>query len=107
MLPGYVMLGLTAVTVGTGTYFGIRALGAQSDFEDDPNDGDADDVEKFQMLSDLSFGAALTFGVTALVYMTYQPATETKPATARATPRFDLTPVASPRLAGATATLKF
>jgi hypothetical protein len=99
---------LTAVGVGVGSYYGIKALSAKSDYDDTPTNELADDVEKHQLISDLGFGAALTFGITALVYMTQDPKPAAQGDSARArTPRIALSPFASPQTAGASARFRF
>lgn len=104
--PGYVLLGLTAVSAGVGGFFGVRALQQKSDYDDNPTDSQADDVEKSQLVSDIGFGAALTFGISTLVYFLYEPGPERAPAAARVQP-FAITPFASERGGGASARVTF
>jgi hypothetical protein len=106
LVPGYVMLGLTAASAGAGAYFGIRALSSKSDFDDAPTESTADDVERFQMLSDVAFGAALTFGITAVVFLTSSPSAAAKPSPSESA-RLSLTPMASRHGGGAAARFRF
>jgi hypothetical protein len=69
-VPAYVTLGIAGVGVGLGTLFGIQALGAESDFEDNPTDENADRVERNALFSDIAFGIAITVGITGVVLLT-------------------------------------
>lgn len=114
MVPAYVTLGIAAVSAGTGTYFGIRALSAKSDYEDHPTTSKADDVENNALIADMAFGVAITLGVTGIVLLTAPDDTEQPPAAAQAgrtqrpaRARLVVAPFASPQAAGAGALLSF
>lgn len=68
-VPAYVTLGIAGAGVILGTIFGIQALGAKSDFDDDPTNENADDAERAALIADMSFGVALTFGITGIVLL--------------------------------------
>jgi hypothetical protein len=67
MIPAYVTGGLAIVAAGIGTVFGIIALGDKSDFDNHPTSQKADDGDTHALIADMSFGVALTFGVTSAV----------------------------------------
>jgi hypothetical protein len=66
-VPAFITGGLAVAAVGVGTVFGILALGKQSDFKSSPNADTADTGENFALVADMSFGIAITLGVTSLV----------------------------------------
>jgi hypothetical protein len=53
-----------------GTIFGIKALGAKSDFDKTPTGTAADDTERNALIADMAFGVAITLGVTGVVLLT-------------------------------------
>ncbi|HEY5959643.1 MAG TPA: PEGA domain-containing protein, partial [Polyangiaceae bacterium] len=55
LVPAYVTLGIAAVAAGAGTYFGIRALSAKSDYDKTPTSSKADDVENNALIADMAF----------------------------------------------------
>ena len=55
------------VAVGIGTGFGIAALNDKSNFNNDPTTATADSGENHALIADMSFGVAITLGVTSLV----------------------------------------
>ena len=69
MVPAYVTLGIAAVGAGVGTVFGIKALGAKSDFDDKPTTDAANDVERNALIADMAFGVAVTLGITGIVLL--------------------------------------
>jgi PEGA domain len=69
-VPAYVTLGIAGAGVVVGTIFGIEALGAKSDFNKTPTNDNADKVERDALISDMSFGVAITLGVTGIVLLT-------------------------------------
>lgn len=69
-VPAYVTLGIAAVGAGVGTYFGLKALSAKSDFNDNPTADSADDAERNALFADMLFGVAITLGVTGVVLLT-------------------------------------
>jgi hypothetical protein len=68
-IPAYVTLGIAGAGVVLGTVFGVMALGAKSDFDDSPTTENADDAERAALIADMSFGVALTFGITGAVLL--------------------------------------
>jgi tetratricopeptide (TPR) repeat protein len=114
LLPAYVTLGIAAVAAGAGTYFGIRALSAKSDYDDHPTSSKADDVENNALISDMAFGVAITLGVTGVVLLTTPEESSTPSATLKTAPKQSLTrnrlvvsPWATPKAGGAAAVLQF
>jgi hypothetical protein len=109
-VPAYVTLGIAGVSAAVGTFFGIRALGAKSDFDDDPSTDAADDVERNALIADMAFGVAITLGVTGVVLLTSSdaPASPKEEARKRAPKaRLDFAPYAGPTGGGAAARLTF
>jgi hypothetical protein len=70
LVPAAVTLGLGGAGLISGTLFGIMALGAKKDFNDDPTTANADTAERNALISDMSFGIALTLGITGIVLLT-------------------------------------
>ncbi|HEV8245031.1 MAG TPA: PEGA domain-containing protein [Polyangiaceae bacterium] len=111
MVPAYVTLGIAAVGAGVGTYFGVKALSAKSDFNDNPTADSADDAERNALFADMLFGVAITLGVTGVVLLT---SSDEAPAPAQASkvlplkrPSVAFAPYVTPKGGGAAARLKF
>jgi len=68
-VPAYVTLGVAGAGAILGTVFGIQALGAKSDFDENPTVDNADKAERAALIADMSFGVALTFGITGAVLL--------------------------------------
>ena len=119
-LPAYVTGGLAIVAAGVGTVFGIMALSDKSQFDKNPTTQTADNGDTHALIADMSFGVALTFGVTsAVLFLTRDEA----PAASSATPRTTTakaeadskrnritvtpTPVVGPHSGGAGFTVRF
>jgi hypothetical protein len=84
-VPGYVTGGLAIVAAGIGTVFGVMALSDKSNFDKKPTASKADDGENHALVADMSFGVAITLGVTsAVLFLTKDEAPA--PATAAAPP---------------------
>jgi hypothetical protein len=118
-IPAYVTGGLAIVAAGVGTVFGIITLSDKSDYNKNPTSSKADDGDTHALICDMSFGVALTFGVTsAVLFLTKD---EPPPATAaNASPEakaaanakrnrvtFTPTPIVSAHSGGAGFTLRF
>jgi hypothetical protein len=109
-IPAYVTLGIAGAGVILGTVFGIQALGAKSDFDAEPTNDNADAAERDALIADMSFGVALTFGITGIVLLftggeeEAAPEAEEAPAAA-AMPK--LQPYGGPRGGGMAATWTF
>lgn len=69
-VPAYVTLGIAGVGAILGTTFGVMALSKKSDFDDNPTNATADEVERNALISDMAFGVAITLGVTGVVLLT-------------------------------------
>jgi hypothetical protein len=69
-LPAYITLGVGVVGAGLGTVFGVMALSAKSDFDQNPTSENADKAERNALIADMSFGVALTLGITGIVLLT-------------------------------------
>jgi hypothetical protein len=81
-VPAYVTGGLAIVAAGVGTVFGVMTLSDKSDYDKNPTSSKADDGDTHALICDMSFGVALTFGVTsAVLFLTKD---EPPPATAKA-----------------------
>jgi len=108
MTPAYVTLGVAGVATVVGTYFGIRALSAKSDYNDHPTSDRADKVENSALVSDMAFGVAITLGVTGIVLLT-SPEEPVATTTARVEqkPKLHLAPWATPKSGGMGALVTF
>jgi hypothetical protein len=114
LVPAYVTLGIAGASAIVGTIFGIQALGAKSDFDDDPTAGNADDAERNALIADMAFGVTVTLGITGIVLLTSDE--ETKDEISRVEPSRPLkraragvqvTPYAGPKGGGAAARVTF
>jgi hypothetical protein len=111
-VPAYVTLGIAGAATVVGAFFGVKALGAKGDFNDDPTTDNADSVERNALIADMAFGVAITLGVTGVVLLTSgssEPAKE-KAAKRKALPkkaRFNVAPYATPTGGGAAARFVF
>jgi hypothetical protein len=104
-VPAYVTLGVAGASAVVGTIFGIQALSAKSDFEDNPTASNADDVERNALIADMAWGVALTLGITGVVLLTSdEPAS---PDSAKAKSRVLVAPFVSPEGGGAAARMTF
>jgi hypothetical protein len=90
-----------------GTIFGIQALGAKGDFEDDPTTENADAAERDALIADMSFGVALTFGITGIVLLFTGGEEEPAEAEAPQTAKPVLVPYGGPNGGGMAATWRF
>jgi hypothetical protein len=109
-VPAYVTLGIAGVSAAVGTFFGIKALGAKSDYDDKPTTEGADDVERNALIADMAFGVAITLGVTGIVLLTSadSPSSPKEEAKRRSQKRrFHVAPFAGPTGGGAAARLSF
>lgn len=107
-LPAYITLGVAGSSAIVGTIFGVRAMGAQDDFDAAPTTSNADAVERNALIADMAFGIAITLGITGVVLLTTDPPTE-RQVTAHNTSgvQLSLAPYASRTGGGATARLTF
>lgn len=114
MVPAYVTLGLGGAGLITGTVFGILALDGKSQFDQNPSNALADEVERNALIADMSFGIAVTLGVTGVVLLTADrtPDTPSENETAKnksqkEAGRVIVAPYGSPWGGGARARMKF
>lgn len=111
MVPAYVTLGVAGASAALGTIFGLQALSAKSDFDDNPNAGNADDVERNALIADMAWGIALTLGITGVVLLTSdEPAPQQTGADDSkrvAKSQLRVAPYVSPTSAGAAAGITF
>ncbi len=66
-LPAYITGGLAVVAAGVGTVFGVMTLNDKSNYDKNPTSNTADNGDTHALICDMSFGVALTFGVTSAV----------------------------------------
>ncbi|HEX9622501.1 MAG TPA: PEGA domain-containing protein [Polyangiaceae bacterium] len=110
MVPAYVTLGVAGAGAIVGTIFGIQALSAKSDFNDNPTNDAADDVERNALIADMAFGVAITLGVTGIVLLTSDDsASDTARAkvTKREQAKLNVAPYVTPTGGGAAARVIF
>jgi hypothetical protein len=118
-VPAYVTIGIAGAGIILGTVFGIRALGQKSDFDELADSGTgtaeeltelADEAERSALIADMSFGVALTFGITGAVLLFSNMGSgdsEEEKADEKASSRPVLVPFAGPTGGGMAATWKF
>jgi hypothetical protein len=105
-VPAYVTLGIAGAGVILGTVFGIQALSAKSNFDDDPTVDNADEAERAALIADMSFGVALTFGITGAVLL-FSGGDDEPEATTTSSATPQLVPLAGPKGGGMMATWRF
>lgn len=66
-VPAYVTGVLAIAAAGVGTAFGIVALNDKADFDRNPTTHTADNGDTHSLIADMSFGVAITLGVTSIV----------------------------------------
>lgn len=108
-IPAYVTLGIAGAGVVLGIVFGVQALGAKSDFDDDPTIDNADKAERNALIADMSFGVALTFGITGAVLLFSNMASDDEPEDEELEASFvpEVTPLAGTEGGGVAATWTF
>lgn len=102
-VPAIITLSLAGAGAVVGTVFGVLALGSKSDFEDTPTQELFDETERNALIADMSFGVAITFGVTGLVLL-LSGGDEPEPAAA-GKPQF--APWVGSRAGGGSVTVRF
>lgn|SRR6478735_7477613 len=114
MVPAYVTAGVAGAGLILGTVFGIMAIDAQNRYNDNPSSALADEQERNALICDMSFGVAVTLGITSVVLFTAREDASTgktkAPAFAATTPKrgvLNFAPYASPTGGGARARLTF
>jgi PEGA domain len=110
-VPAFITLGIAGAGAIVGTIFGVKALGAKSDFDDSPTSGFADDTERNALIADMAFGVAITLGVTGVVLLTSDdgaaPAAAKRLDKLPKKARLVVAPYASPKGGGAAAQYTF
>jgi hypothetical protein len=106
IVPAVVTLGIAGAGLVTGSIFGAMALSAKSDFNDNPTAKSADDVERNALISDMSFGIAITLGVTGIVLLTSDEADDSTTASVDKS-RFMVAPFVGKKSGGAAASYTF
>lgn len=102
-VPAYVTLGIGGVGAIVGTIFGLSALSAKSDFKTTPTTDNADKAERNALIADMSFGVALTLGITGTVLLL----SADKPAEPAKTGSLRFAPLLSRDTQGAAAQIRF
>ena len=111
-VPAIITLSLAGAGVVVGTVFGVLALTSKSDFKKTPTQDLYDKTERNALIADMSYGVAITFGVTGIVLLVSSGKDE--PAAAKDEkkasidkPKFDFAPWAGPTGGGAMGQLTF
>jgi len=112
VIPAAVTLSLAGAGVVVGAVFGGLALKSKGEFEDTPTQDLFDETERNALIADMSFGVALTFGVTGLVLLLTDsgpaeeaPKDDKKPEEKKASFRF--APYGGPNGGGAVGIVQF
>lgn len=106
-VPAIVTLSLAGAGLVTGTIFGVKALQEKQEFEDMPTTDRADDVERYALIADMSFGIAITLGVTGIVLLTSDAPAEAPAAATVDKSRFTFSPYVGKKSGGAAASYAF
>jgi hypothetical protein len=108
-VPAYVTLGIAGAGAIVGTIFGLKALSAKSDFDDNPTEDNADEVERNALFADIAFGVAITVGITGVVLLTSsdEPIEEANYKKLPSKARLEVTPYVGPKGGGAAARVSF
>ncbi len=118
-LPAIITGGLAIAAAGVGTAFGIITLNDKSNFNKDHSESTAESGQNHALITDMSFGVAITLGVTSVVLLlTKDEADAPKPAHGAAEsggqtasrdagPRLSAAPIVMPHGGGAGALLRF
>ena len=69
-VPAYVTAGVAGAGLVLGTVFGILALDAQSQYNENPSADLADEQERNALICDMALGVAVTLGITSVVLFT-------------------------------------
>lgn len=107
VIPAVVTLSLAGTGAIVGTVFGVLALSSKSSFDETPTQDLFDETERNALIADMSFGVALTFGVTGLVLLLTSGSSDEEEAKPAAATGFQLLPYAGPNGGGAVGTFKF
>ncbi len=105
LIPAIVTLSLAGAGAVVGGVFGVLALQSKGDFEETPTQDLFDETERNALIADMSFGVALTFGVTGLVLLLTDSGGEEKPAEPEK--KAFVTPFAGPGGAGVVGNFTF
>ncbi len=109
-VPAIITLSLAGAGAVVGTVFGVLALGSKSDYNKTPTQDLYDKTERNALIADMSYGVAITFGVTGLVLLLSghddAPAAQEKKASVPK-PGFFMAPWAGPKGGGALGTVTF
>lgn len=111
-VPAIITLSLAGAGVVVGTVFGVLALKSKSDFKKTPTQDLYDKTERNALIADMSYGVAITFGVTGIVLLVSggkdepAPAKDEKKASIDK-PKFDFAPWAGPTGGGAMGQITF
>ncbi|MCU0684655.1 MAG: hypothetical protein MUF34_20815 [Polyangiaceae bacterium] len=112
-VPAYIAFGIAGLGLVTGTAFGISALSAKSTYQDNPTYQKAESVENRSLASDIGFATFVIAGITGAVFYLSEggaaasapPAAARRPAPTRTGLRIE--PTVTPRVQGASLTLRF
>jgi hypothetical protein len=67
LVPAYITGALAVAAAGVGTVFGILTLNDKASFNRNPTTTTADNGDTHALIADMSFGVAITLGVTSVV----------------------------------------
>jgi hypothetical protein len=107
LIPAIVTLSLAGAGAVVGGVFGVLALQSKSEFEETPTQDLFDETERNALIADMSFGVALTFGVTGLVLLLTDSSGGEEEKAAEEKKAFNFAPNAGPNGGGAVGTFRF
>jgi hypothetical protein len=106
-IPAIITLSLAGAGAVVGAVFGGLALKSKSDFNKTPTQDLYDQTERNALIADMSFGVAITFGVTGIVLLVTSNSEEAPEKKASNHIHFGAAPWASPHGGGAVGVVTF
>jgi len=106
-IPAIITLSLAGAGAVVGAVFGGLALKSKSDFNATPTQDLYDQTERNALIADMSFGVAITFGVTGIVLLVTSNSEEAPEKKASNHIHFGAAPWASPHGGGAVGVVTF
>jgi hypothetical protein len=110
-IPAYLLWAAGGASLVVGAAFGIAAISAKNDFDDNPTYGRADAVHSRAIISDVGFGLGVILVATGTVFYFDRPESGTTRQAmnnhAGTRPRLGAAPLVGPGTGGGLLTMKF